>query len=63
VIALPVACYAASKWLENFAYRISVDILVFLLPIVISFIISFFTISFQSIKAATSNPVDSLRYE
>ncbi len=63
VIALPVAYYAASKWLENFAYRISVDICVFFFPIVISFIISFFTISFQSIKAATANPVDSLRYE
>jgi len=63
VIALPVAYYAASQWLENFAYRISIDIWVFLFPIAISFIVSFFTISFQSIKAATSNPVDSLRYE
>lgn len=63
VIALPVAYYAASKWLGNFAYRISVDIWVFLFPIVISCIVSFFTIGFQLIKAATSNPVDSLRYE
>jgi len=63
VIALPIAYYAVSKWLENFAYRISVDIWVFLFPIVISFVVSFFTISIQSIKAATSNPADSLRYE
>ncbi|MDH5386056.1 MAG: ABC transporter permease [Candidatus Aminicenantes bacterium] len=63
VIALPVAYYVASKWLENYAYRISVDIWVFLFPMVISFVVSLFTISIQSIKAATSNPVDSLRYE
>lgn len=63
MIAFPIAYYASSKWLENFAYKISIDIWVFLLPAVISFAISFLTVSYQTIKAAYANPVDSLRYE
>ncbi len=63
IIALPLAYYASLKWLENFAYKTSVPIWIFLLPAAISFILSFLTVSFQTIKAATANPVDSLRYE
>jgi putative ABC transport system permease protein len=63
IIALPFAYYVSLKWLENFAYKTSIPIWIFLLPAAISFIISLLTVSFQTIKAATANPVDSLRYE
>ena len=63
IIALPLAYYACLKWLENFAYKTPVSIWIFLLPAAISFVISFLTVIFQTIKAATANPVDSLRYE
>lgn len=63
VIALPVAWYAMSKWLLDFAFRISIQWWVFVMAGVIALVIAFVTISFQSIKAATANPVKSLRSE
>jgi ABC-type antimicrobial peptide transport system permease subunit len=63
VIAWPIAFYVMNKWLENFAYRASIGISLFLLPSMAALMIALFTVSIQSIKAATANPVDSLRYE
>jgi len=63
VIALPIAWYAMSKWLLDFAFRISIQWWVFLMAGVIAVVIAFVTISFQSIKAAMANPVKSLRSE
>lgn len=63
VIALPIAWYAMSKWLLDFAFRISIQWWVFLMAGVIAVVITFVTISFQSIKAAMANPVKSLRSE
>ena len=63
VIAWPIAYYAMSKWLQNFAYHTKIGIEIFLLSAVIALIIAVSTVSFQSIKAAFANPVDSLRYE
>ncbi len=63
VIAVPVAYYFINKWLQNFAYRIEISWWVFALAGGIAFLIAFVTISFQAIKAATANPVKSLRYE
>jgi len=62
-IAWPVAYFAMNKWLQNFAYRINIDIMTFFLSGFLVLGIALLTVSFQSIKAATSNPVDSLRYE
>ena len=62
-IAIPVGWYSMNKWLQDFAYRISVEWWVFLLAAIISLAIAFLTISFQAIKAATANPVKSLRTE
>ena len=62
-IAWPIAYYAVHKWLQNFAYRIDIEIWIFILCGVLSLLIALLTISYQSIKAATANPVDSLRYE
>ena len=63
IIACPVAYYAMNKWLQNFAFRDSVGWEIFLLSAGIALAVSFFTVSFQCIKAASSNPVNSLRYE
>jgi putative ABC transport system permease protein len=63
VIAAPLAWLAMQKWLESFAYRISIQWWVFALAGFGAIIIAFVTISFQSIKAALSNPVNSLRSE
>ena len=63
VIAWPVAYYFMNKWLQNFAYRINLSIWIFILSGLTALVLSLLTVSFQSIKAATANPVDSLRYE
>ena len=63
VIATPVAWYGISKWLEEFAYRIQINWIVFVFSAVIVFTIAILTMSFQAIKAATANPVKNLRTE
>lgn len=62
-IASPVAWYAMNKWLQNFAYRININAWVFLLAGVIALFIALATVSFQAVKAATANPIKSLRTE
>lgn len=61
LIAFPIAWYAMHKWLEDFAYRIGIPWWLFLIAAVVACAIAFVTISFQAIKAATANPVKSLR--
>ena len=63
VVAWPIISIVIKKWLENFAYRINLPFWAFLLSAAIVMAITLFTISCQSIKAALTNPVDSLRYE
>jgi putative ABC transport system permease protein len=63
LISWPVAYYAMHKWLQRFAYRIDLGIGIFILSGVAALCIALLTVSFQTIKAATANPVDSLRYE
>jgi len=63
VIALPIAWYSMSKWLLDFAFRISIQWWVFVMAGIVAVVIAFVTISFQSIKAAMANPVKSLRSE
>jgi putative ABC transport system permease protein len=63
LIALPIAYLAMNKWLQNFAYRTSIGIKVFILSGVLTLVIAFLTVSYQSIKTAASNPVKALRYE
>jgi putative ABC transport system permease protein len=62
-IATPIAWYVMSKWLQDFAYRISASWWVFVVAGVIALLIALATISFQAIKAAIANPVTSLRNE
>jgi len=63
VIATPIAWYAMSKWLENFAYKTSLSWWIFALAGLLALVIALLTVSWQSWKAATRNPVEALRYE
>ena len=63
IIACPLTWYGINKWLQNFAYRIDINVWVFVLSGGIALVIALATVSFQAIKAATANPVESLRYE
>ncbi|HYC28979.1 MAG TPA: ABC transporter permease, partial [Chitinophagaceae bacterium] len=57
VIAVPIAWYAMNKWLQDFHYRISIQWWIFIIAGVLAIVIAFATISFQTIRAATANPV------
>jgi len=63
VIAVPVSWWGMNKWLQDFAYRISIGWWIFIAAGVIAMLIALFTVSFQAIKAALANPVKSLRTE
>ena len=63
VLACPIAWYAMHKWLENFAYKTELSWWIFALAGLIAMGIALLTVSFQSWRAATRNPVESLRYE
>jgi putative ABC transport system permease protein len=63
VIAWPVAYYFMSNWLNSFAYRIDVSIWYFLFAGGIAVVVALVTIGIHAIKAATANPIESLRYE
>jgi putative ABC transport system permease protein len=63
LISVPLSWYAINKWLEGFAYRTSADASVFILAGVGALIIALATVSFESIRAASNNPVNALRNE
>jgi putative ABC transport system permease protein len=63
VISIPVAYYFGSQWLDNFAYRTDIGILIFLVSGVVSLLLAILTVSYHTFKAARANPVQSLRYE
>jgi putative ABC transport system permease protein len=63
LIAFPVSYYFLDQWLKRFIYRIEINVWAFLLAGVISFVIGVMAVCYKIIKAATANPVESLRYE
>lgn len=63
LIAVPLAWYLMQRWLENFAYRIDIQIWIFLVVGVVALSIAFLTVGFQGVRAALANPVKSLRSE
>jgi len=63
VVAVPVIYVAMQRWLEAFAYRIEISWEQFLMAGSLALVIAFLTVGFQAIKAALTDPVDSLRYE
>jgi putative ABC transport system permease protein len=63
LVAWPIAYFAMSSWLRNFSFRTSLNPWIFFISGLAALMIAFLTMSFQAIKAASANPVDSLRYE
>jgi putative ABC transport system permease protein len=63
IIGWPVAYFAMTKWLANFAYRTSLNLWTFLLAGALALFIAILTVSFHSVKAAVADPVKALRYE
>ena len=63
LLAWPIAYFLMQKWLQNFAFRISIGIGSFLFAASLALLIALITVSYQSLKAALANPIESLRYE
>jgi len=63
LIAVPIAWYSMDIWLNQFAYKASPGLTTFVLAGFLALVIAFLAMSFQSIKAARTNPVDSLKNE
>lgn len=63
ILAIPLAWYGMNSWLQNFSFRINIGWTVFALSAVLVIAIAFFTVGFQSLKAAIANPVRALRNE
>jgi ABC-type antimicrobial peptide transport system permease subunit len=63
IVAWPIAWFAMNKWLQNFAYHIDVSWWVFALAGALALSIALLTVGWQAVRAATANPVESLRYE
>jgi putative ABC transport system permease protein len=65
LVSWPLAYYAMNSWLQDFAYRIQINsqFLTFLIAAALALVIALITVSVQAVKAALSNPVNSLRYE
>jgi len=62
-IAIPIAYYGMNKWLQTFAFKTKITVDIYLLSLIFSLLIALITVFYQSLKAARSNPADSLRYE
>jgi ABC-type antimicrobial peptide transport system permease subunit len=62
-IAIPIGWYCMNNWLENYKYRTSINVEVFVAVVLAAVVITLLTVSFQAIRAAVANPVKSLRTE
>jgi putative ABC transport system permease protein len=63
ILAIPIAIYAMNRWLQEFAYRTNLGVLVFIITVLLILFIVLLTVTWQSLKTARINPVESLRYE
>lgn len=63
LISWPIAYYIMNIWLDDFVYKTEVSIWIFVLAGIIAILIALLTVSFQVVRAATTNPIKSLRYE
>jgi len=63
LIAFPFAWWAMNRWLQDFEYRVGIGWWIFAVSGIVAVLVALFTISFQAVKAALSNPVKSLRTE
>jgi putative ABC transport system permease protein len=63
LIAWPLAYYFMHQWLQNYAYRVEIGWPVFLLSGALALVVALLTVSYQTVRAATANPVEALRHE
>lgn len=63
VIAIPIGWYVLKRWLQNYAFHINLNLVVFISSVIIIILLALLTVSWQSWRAATKNPVSALRYE
>ena len=63
IIAFPLTYIAVSRWLEGFAYKVSISIGIFILVAISAMLLTIATVSFQTIKAALTNPVKTMRHD
>jgi putative ABC transport system permease protein len=63
VVAVPMSVWAINKWLSTFAYHITVGWVVYPIGALAALVVAWMTVSYESVKAATSNPTKSLRTE
>jgi putative ABC transport system permease protein len=63
ILAWPIAYYAMNRWMQNFAYRSAIGVWPFVLSAILAMFVALFTVGFQALKAALTDPVTSLRYE
>ena len=63
IIAIPIGHYVMNRWLQGFAYRININLRTYFVTVLIVLIITILSVSFQAIKAAMANPIESLKCE
>ena len=63
IVSWPAAYFVLSRWLRGFAYRIDIDLMFFLISGILALIVALVTVGYQALRAASANPVESLRYE
>ncbi len=63
LLAIPIAWVAMQRWLQDFAYRMEMEWWVFAIAGILAIFIAFMTVSFQSLKAALSNPVEAIKLD
>lgn len=62
-IAWPLAFFVLDRWQKNFAFRVGIDLWIFVLAGILALIFAALVVSYQTLRAATANPVKALRYE
>ena len=63
IIASPIAYYVMHRWLQDFTYRITIQLWIFCLATLTAVLVAFLTVTVQSIRAAMTNPIETLRTE
>jgi len=63
LVAIPLSWFVASKWLEGFVYRISINPMIFVLSLLGLLVVTLLTVSYEIWKSARANPVTALRTE
>tara|TARA_B100000749_G_scaffold267912_1_gene245269 strand:- start:439 stop:864 length:426 start_codon:yes stop_codon:yes gene_type:complete len=63
VLSIPIGIYLMSGWLDNFAYRTGINVLMVIVPVILVLLLAWFTVSIISYRAAVQNPVKNLKYE